>query len=205
MTYSYTQLTEILNKELVVSGSTPISDTTLKNRWFGGNLTVSSKLPEALVEAVKVNGKFTELGLSVAQSYLEVHTGKTTLPVWLKSLSFSYPKFFQPSDNNVPSVPESLTGSEMVILEAEPVYQVGAIAPYENPFSVGSYTTNQSNLTTAQTISNSQQFNNDVAGFLQSKTKSLGAELGSFISAQIISEAEAVKQQNISEYLKNSL
>ena len=205
MTYSYAQVTSILNKELVASGSTPISDTTLKNRWFGGNMTVSSKLPDALIDALKSNGKFSEVGLSVAQTYLDVHTGKTTLPVWLKSLSLSYPEYFQPTDNNVPSVPDSLTGSEMVILEAEPVYQVGAIAAYENPFSIGTYTTNQSNLTTAQTISNSQQFNNDVAGFLQSKTKSLGAELGSFISAQIISEAEAVKQQNISEYLKNSL
>jgi len=205
MIYSCAQVTSILNKELAASGEAPISDTTLKNRWFGGNMTVSSKLPAALVDAAKVSGKFSELGLSVAQTYLEVHTGKTSLPVWLKSLSFSYPEYFQASDNNVPSVPDSLTGSEMVVLEAEPVYQVGAIAAYENPFSIGTYTTNQSNLTTAQTISNSQQFNNDVAGFLQSKTKSLGAELGSFISAQIISEAEAVKQQNISEYLKNSL
>jgi len=205
MTYSYAQVTSILNKELVASGSTPISDTTLKNRWFGGNMTVSSKLPDALIDALKSNGKFSEVGLSVAQTYLDVHTGKTTLPVWLKSLSLSYPEYFQPTDNNVPSVPDSLTGSEMVILEAEPVYQVGAIAVYENPFSVGSYTTNQSNLSTAQTISNSQQFNSDLAAFIKAKTVNKGDELGSFIAAQIIERAELVKQHNLGEYVKNSL
>jgi len=205
MTYSYAQVTEILNKELVVCGFTPISDTTLKNRWFGGNMTVSSKLPDALVDALKSNGKFSELGLAVAQSYLEVHTGKTTLPVWLNLLSLSYSKYFQPTGNNAPKIPDSLTGSEMVFLEVEPAYQTGAIAAYNNPFSIGSSTTNQSNMTTAQTIRNSQQFNSDLAAFIKDKTVSKGDELGAYISAQIIERAEAVKQHNLGEYVKNSL
>jgi len=214
MLYSFSQVTELLNSDLAISGNAPISATTLKNRWLGGNSTILSKLPSSLSELMKVNGKVTELGLTITRSYLAVSTGEVSTEVWMKSIALTYPKHYATAEEFYESYqaemvddlsPTSYSSSELMVVEPMPAYQVDALEVYQNPFAETNYSTHQSNLSVSQTIANAQNFNSDMAAFIKSKTDNLGAQMGAYISGEIIAKAEQVKQQNLGEYLKNTL
>jgi len=214
MLYTFSQATALLNTELGLAGHALISATTLKNRWLGGSSAILSKLPSSLSELMKVNGKVTELGLTITRSYLAVSTGEVTTEVWLRSITLTYPKHYATADEFYESyqaemvddlTPTSYSSSELMVVEPMNTYQVDALEPYRNPFGETNYSTQQSNLSVSKTIASAQNFNSDMAAFIKSKTDNLGAQMGAYISGEIIAKAEEVKQQNLGEYLKNSL